>query len=291
METITFKGIGTYWSVSIDESVDDVVELKKTLFEFVADFESRFSRFISSSEVNQFRKRERGTYPLSAECALLFSAAHELRTLTHGAFDPAVAGLLEGVGYDATYRLTPDESAITSFVPTAWSLSRDQLAIDGPVGFDFGGIGKGYCIDRVHELLKEKGYHYFIVEAGGDMVATTKADGSGWRVAIEYPGKPDIALGLVELVNQGLAVSDSFRRRFGAWHHIVDPRTKAPVTQIIGVAAIAPTAWQADKMTSGLFLGQPAEYALLAEKFSSAYLVVTHDGMVQKSINWKGELF
>lgn len=291
METLTFQAIGTHWSIGIDEPLKDRKALEEKILHVVNDFEAHFSRFLPESEVNAFAGSTAGVYPVSPLFAHLLSAAQELRTLTGGVFDPAVAGLLERAGYDAAYRLRPDNSEITAFTVPKWSVSGDLLTIDGPIRFDLGGIGKGYAIDMVAALLREEGYHYYIVEAGGDMVATTKHSGEGWRVALEWPGKPDIAAGLVILRDQGLAVSDSFRRRWGNWHHLVDPFTKQPITRIIGVAAVTPSAWNADRMTSVLFMAKAEDYSAHAHTFSAQYLVFRADGEITISPNWSGELY
>lgn len=287
MQEFTFLALGTTWSVVVDDTVFSD-QAKQSILDLVQGFEKRFSRFLPDSEVNAFRTATAGDYPLSHEFLRLLVVADRLRVLTLGAYDPAVAGLLEEAGYGAQSGL--DVLETKKSLPQ-WSLHSERLTIDGPVAFDFGGMGKGYCIDRVADILKSFGYDYFVVEGGGDMVATCKKDGSPWRVAVEYPGKPDLAASLVELSHQGLAVSDSFRRRFGKWHHLISAQERVPIEHIIGCTAVARDAWAADSMTSGLFFGPTESYPVLAEEFSAEYLVFQKDGTVTVSGKWPGELF
>lgn len=289
METFTFTALGTGWSIMLDTAVFSEA-LKKQILEDVQSFEHRFSRFLPKSEVNQFREALPGTYAISLEFAVLLKEADKLRVLTDGAYDPAVGGLLEHAGYDATYQLEPDGQEATYRIPQ-WSLAEQELTIDGAVIFDLGGIGKGYCIDMVADILKQQGERYFLVEGGGDMYGTTKRDGSPYRVALEWPGKPDTAFGVVELNHQGVAVSDSFKRRWGKWHHILDPHTKQPIEGVIGAAAVAPSAFAADCMTSGLFLAPPQKYGELSRALEAQYVVFRQDGTVGVSPQWGGELF
>jgi thiamine biosynthesis lipoprotein len=290
MDNFTFSGLGTAWSISADgTSLDD--ETKQAILLYVQTFENRFSRFIPSSEVNAFRTARAGEYPISRELAVLLHGAQKLRALTNGAYDPAIGELIEHTGYDASYTMVAKQAQVDTFQLPAWSLQGTALTIDGPVVFDLGGIGKGYCIDRLSDLLVKRGYSYFIVEGGGDMYGTTKVGGQGFRVALEWPGRPDTAFGIVELKHQGLAVSDSFKRRYGQWHHIIDPRTKEPIKDVIGCATLAPSAWQADQMTSGLFLAPPRAYAGLSEALASEYVVFQDAGQVRVSQHWPGELF
>lgn len=289
MGACTFKALGTHWSIVVDgESFQE--SDKVAVRDHIAVFEERFSRFLSGSLVNQFRAVAAGEYEIDSELALLLQHSDRLRELTDGVFDPAAGELLERAGYDASYRLEPSENALSFELPH-WSLHEKTLILDGPTAFDLGATGKGYCIDHVCDLLKEQGHNYFLVEAGGDMYGTTKQDGSPWRVAIQYPGKPDTAAGVVELSNKAVAVSDSFRRKWGKWHHIINPKERRSVEGIIGAVAVAKNPWHADSMTSLLFLGKSDKYEQYATEFEAQYLVFYEDDTTLVSTNWEGEMF
>ncbi|MDO8566046.1 MAG: FAD:protein FMN transferase [Candidatus Moranbacteria bacterium] len=285
MEEFTFTGLGTEWSLAVDgKQLED--QVRKDVVQYVQDFENRFSRFLPLSEVNAFRTSPAGDYILSQEFSLLLARADRLRILTNSAYDPAVASILEDAGYGAKSGM---EKIKQPHIPK-WALVGNKLTIDSPIAFDLGGIGKGYCIDQVADVLKHFGYDYYLVDGGGDMAGTTKADGSAWRVAVEYPGKPDTAASIVHLKHQGIAVSDSFRRRFGKWHHLIDMQEKKPVEKVIGCAAVAQDAWAADCMTSGLFFAPPENYPALAEEFEATYIVFQSDGTTTVNSDWQGEL-
>lgn len=285
----TFTGIGTSWCILADGAAlpEDV---QTEILEYIHVFDERFSRFLPDSEVCALRTSGAGEYPISEEFAVLLKRADELRTLTHGLYDPAVGGLLEEAGYDAEYSMAP-RAGVEEFVLPKWELRGEILWLDGPVVFDLGGMGKGYCIDRIAEILAESGYEHYLVDGGGDIYATCKRGGEPWHIAIEYPGKSDTAAGTVALANQGLAVSDTFRRRWGGWHHIVHPFLRSPIENVLGAAAVAPTAWDADCATSALFFADAAEYAAVAKSLSASYLVFRPDGSTLVSADWEGELF
>ncbi len=287
MHTFSWPALGTGWSVLVDTPTFPLAH-EEEIKNWLAQFERRFSRFIPNSEVNAFRTVTAGTYPISPELFTLLERASELRTLTQGKYDPVAGELLERAGYGQGNfaSLSPK-----GFKPPHWSLEAGSLVLDGPAVFDLGGIGKGYAIDAVGKQLRELWYAHFLVEGGGDMFGTSKADGSPWHIALEYPGQPELAAGTIELQDQGLAVSDRFRRRFGAWHHIVNPETKEPIHSLDGCAALAPSAWAADCMTSGLFLGREENYQALAQSFQAEYLVFFPRGETLISSHWPGELF
>ena len=289
MQEISFFGLGTQWSILIDTDYLDE-GTRSAVLEFAEDFERRYSRFKKESEVNAFRRSAPGTFPISEELAHILEKGVALRQLTGGRYDPAIGGLLERAGYGIQDETNEAGGAQAYRIPS-WTLYGRTITIDGPLVFDLGGMGKGYCIDRIANVLRERGHAHFLVDGGGDMFGTSKRTGEPWNVAIEYPGKPDTAAGVVQLRNQGLAVSDSFRRRWGKWHHIIDPDKKLSVENVAGCAALAQSAWNADCMTSGLFLSLPENYPNVADTLEGSYLVFQNNGTTRVSPNWPGELF
>ncbi len=289
MQEFTFQALGTHWSITVDQAFFDE-GAQAAILGFVSDFEKRFSRFLPGSEANAFRLSSPGEYPVSEECSELLLAADRLRSITDGAYDPAIGSFLEDAGYGGQGMAKIIRPQGAEPLPK-WSFRAGKAVLDGPIVFDFGGIGKGYCIDRVADLLRRMDYPHFIVDGGGDMMVSSKADGSPWRVAIEYPGRPGMAAGTILLAHQGLAVSDGFRRRFGTWHHLVHSKEKRPIEAVIGCAAVARDAFSADCMTSVLFFATPEKYQDGMREFDARFLVFQDNKTVKVSQNWEGELF
>jgi thiamine biosynthesis lipoprotein len=209
--------------------------------------------------------------------------------LTGGRYDPASGIILEYYGYDKEYRFIEDAGEVPQ-VPE-WNLVDSQLHLAGPTAFDLGGIGKGYAIDMIAALLAEEGFQYYLIDAGGDMYATTKSDGSAYRVALEWPGRPGTAYGTVELLNQGLAVSDTFTRRFGDRHHIVDAVIGQNTDQVLGVAALAKSAWDADCATAALIHWPKIDRQKIEEILGAQSVIVTNKEEFLVSERWPGEIF
>jgi thiamine biosynthesis lipoprotein ApbE len=123
------------------------------------------------------------------------------------------------------------------------------------------------------------------------MMGTTKRNGEGWRIALEWPGRPEMAIGLSELKNQAIAVSDTFKRRWKNWHHLISAQSQKPLQEIVGLMAIAPTAFAADQCTSGLAFGSPKKFSKIAKAFKAEYLLVYEDQRLVTSPDWPGEFF
>lgn len=289
MDEYSFKALGTQWSVLVDGKNFPVTD-RDELRAYIEEFEGKFSRFREGSEVNQFSDASAGTYRISKDFREQLEHCSTLRAHTNGAYDPAVGRLMELKGYDKSYSLREHEG-IDKFELPEWDLVEEGLKINGPVVFDLGGTGKGYCIDMTARWLATHGYEHILVDGGGDVYATTKKDDASWRLAIQSPGTTDLVLGTVELRNQALAVSDIFKRRWGKNHHILHPGTKEPISGIVSVAVIAENAWNADSATSGLFLAPKESRRELETAYGAHSLICFDDGTCSKSANWPGEVF
>lgn len=293
MRTLEFEALGTGWAICLDlENQTFPEKLYQEILAEINQFDQTCSRFIPTSEANAFRTKPAGTYVVSPVMAELLQAANKLRDLTQGAFDPAIAELLEKAGYNAEYAFNqaPATYDVEWQLPQ-WSITGQELTIFGPVVFDIGGIGKGYWIDQISHFLLAHDYPHHLVDGGGDMMATTKRSGEGWQIALEWPGKTDTALGTLTLKNQGFAASDTFRRRWKTWHHLIHAQTKLPIQTVAGCFAVAPTAFSADQLTSALCFSPPDRYPRVAAILNGEYVVLDAENRLKVSPQWPGELF
>ena len=249
-------------------------------------FDRDWSRFRDDSAVARI-SREPGSHLLPDDAPPLLSFYRELYAATGGRVSPLVGRTLESAGYDAAYRLVP--AATRAPVP-AWD---DAIAWDGeraldaaqPVVIDVGAAGKGYLVDLVGTMLRERGIRRFIVDASGDLAARDVA----MRVALEHPADPSKAIGIVELADAALCASAPNRRAWGdGEHHIIDALTGRPTVAVIATWALAPTALVADGVATALFFD--VDPNLLA-RHHVEYVRMYADGRVEHSPSFPGELF
>jgi thiamine biosynthesis lipoprotein len=116
-------------------------------------------------------------------CELL-ALAHQLNTLTAGAFDPCL----------------PTQPGR---MPDVLTTAGHEVLCHQKVALDFGGFAKGYAVDCAVETLLSHGCTAGLVNAGGDLrVFGTQAEPILLR-------EPDGTLAEVPLSNAALAVSDA----------------------------------------------------------------------------------
>lgn len=293
MFTHTWEAMGTQWYVAVfaePNQESEILQLWQQIERQTQIFEKRFSRFIPTSEVNAFRDISEPTgATVSPELGELLRFAQIWNKKTQGKFDPAVGGLLEAAGYDAQYSFRPRQPE--QWQQPMWSISKtNKLLVSAPMIIDIGGFGKGFWIDAVSHLLVKNGFPYHLVDGGGDMFATQKPDGEGWRVALQNPNDSEKALYVLTLKYQGLAVSDTLKRRWGEWHHVVNPNTKLPANHLVYAAITAPTALVADVLTTCLMVCSEDDWPQLLENTHAGYFTLTQTGSFLVSDHWRGEL-
>ncbi|MCR4416072.1 MAG: FAD:protein FMN transferase, partial [Thermoguttaceae bacterium] len=198
--------------------------------------EGRLSRFVESSDVFRINRLGRGqatvVHPDTWACLRI---AREVEAATHGAFDAGYASRAahrEG----PVYEIEADRPVV-------------RVLVDG-LCLDLGGIGKGFALDRMAALLADWEVTSALLSASTSTVlALDPPPGErGWPVHLG----PD--RGGRRLLLSGRAVSGSGVGVKGA--HIIDPRTGRPAQGIVRAWAAAPTAAEADALsTAFLVLG------------------------------------
>ena len=242
--------------------------------------------------------------PVSADLWRVLDRAVEIRDATDGAFDPTVGPLTtlwrqsrrSGV-MPLSEKLAAAREAVG---PDALRLDRVRkaVALERPgMRLDLGGIGMGYAIDRVLELLRRRGIRAAMIDASGDVAVSGPPPGTaGWRIDVAAldPAAMTGAQETLLLVNAAVTTSgDAFQGVEIAgirYSHIVDPRTGLGVVGPAAVTVIAPDCATADALaTAASVLGPEAGLrAVAAEPGCAARFVWIEAGNPRetRSPNW-----
>ena len=221
------------------------------------------------------------------ELLLVLRRAGEIHGLSAGAFDPSVLPLLrlyeEG---SAVGRLPGDEDldrvrATVGFDKVEIGARRVRLPAGGALTLD--GIAKGYVVDRAVAALAQAGAERVMVDAGGDIASGgVGVEREPWVVAIQDPIHADRSAGRVRLAGEAVATSGDYMQAFTQdrrHHHILDPRTGRSPEHTSSVSVVAPTAMDADALSTALLvLGPAAGLELLARVPGAEGLVIDKDG-------------
>jgi thiamine biosynthesis lipoprotein len=251
--------------------------------------EKQLSIFVPESEVSQLN-RDGAVRPvaLSPKVFKLLQDACAYSRLTGGAFDFTVAPLMERWGFRGG---KPPEAPLSDqelkevLEKVGWQhlvFGDNTVQFDRPgVRIDLGGIAKGYAVDQCYEQLVAAGTGSLMVNLGGNIrCGGLAAPGRPWRVAVRDPFQKDHTLGTIALGDGwALATSGHYEQfvmiRGERYAHIMDPVGGRPVKGMAGVTILAPTAMEADALSTSLFVLGPERGLAVLRKTRSEALWVT----------------
>ncbi|NPA34906.1 MAG: FAD:protein FMN transferase [Chlorobi bacterium] len=167
-----------------------------------------------SSELMRVNLSEPGTLNVSKDFAYVFNVARRVWKESEGAFDPTVGPVAWQHGFGPQIHF---DTIITGFeyFRLLETDSGHLLIKEMPnVYLDFGGIAKGYGVDKLAWFLMENGHTDFMIEVGGEVrINGTKPDGKHWKIGIENPFEQGEFLYIVSDTNISIATSGTYRQK------------------------------------------------------------------------------
>lgn len=203
--------------------------------------------------------------PVDVKLLEVAEASVKFGHLTDGALDVTVLPLMQLWGFYDTKNQLPDSKKLNSALKQvnyhAIKIDRKKsgLTLTSRVQLDFGGIAKGYAVDRAVQILREYGIRSALIDAGGDIYALgTPPDKEAWIIGIRNPNKPQNIFATVGVKDAAIATSGNYERyrmidgkRYG---HLINPRTGLPVANMLSTTVVAPTTMQADALSTASFV-------------------------------------
>jgi FAD:protein FMN transferase len=234
--------------VRLEDAADAALEEATRLDYLLSNYkpESEWSR------INQ--RAAEGPVGISPEMFQLLSACQEYSRESEGAFDISVGPLMKVWGfYKGTGRLPHAAEVAAALTKVGYRhVHLDERAqtvqFDRPgIELDPGGIGKGYAVDRMVDVLKRKGIGIALVAGSGSSIYGLGAPPStpqGWPVDIRDPWDREKTVATVYLKDMSMSTSGSYEKFFRAegkiWAHIMDPRTGYPARGSVAVSVVTP---------------------------------------------------
>ena len=227
------------------------------------------SNYLADSEwsvVN--REAARRPVRVTPELFTLLSNCLEYSRISDGAFDITVGPLMKVWGfYDGDGGL-PRPAVVKQ---TLKRVGYTHVQLDpgaGTVRFaragmdlDPGGIGKGYAVDRMAQVLEDAGVRIALVSASGSSIYGLGAPPDapqGWPITIRTPRDPSAVAAHVSLKDMSLSTSGSYEKFFWAdgrtYSHIVDPRSGYPARGTSAVSVLARRTIDSEAWTKSFFI-------------------------------------
>ena len=268
------------------------------LFALARRYDALFTTHADDSPIGKLNAQAgQGAQPVPDEVANVLKLAQRYATLTRGAFDVTVRPLLRVWREAETAGEPPSPAALASALCLVGSHkilfpAAGSVALSEPgMALDLGGIGKGYALDRMIERLRGQGVTDALLNFGQSSLWALgrPTDAAGWRLALR---RPDGGIaGFVTLADRALSVSASLGRnqriagkRYG---HVIDPRTGRPVERDLLACVVAPSAAQAEALSTALVvLGEVEGLALVEGMEEVEVLLLDANGARWATTGW-----
>ena len=212
-----------YFCISSDKYAKEQIEgdIDEAICK-LKDFERRFSRFDSESELSQFNNSS--TFKASQEFIDLLNRSLKYYLKSEKIFNPALLPILLKEGYIHSF-YDMDQKSDQVINSDGYNYNFEDIKINiqtnvvtKPLNMkiDFGGIGKGYMVNKVSELLKEK-YKDYCIDLGGDMFLSGEDKQNKypyWAIEIENPLLDELEMPTLILKDKAIATSGINRRNW-----------------------------------------------------------------------------
>jgi thiamine biosynthesis lipoprotein len=232
----------------LEEAADAALDEARRLDDLLSNYkpESEWSRM-------NLRAAD-GPLKVSREMFRLLAACRLYSRESEGAFDISVGPLMKVWGFYRGTGHLPHRAEVAAALTRvgdrhvhldarAQTVQFDRAGVE----LDPGGIGKGYAVDRMVDILRRKGVEIALVAGSGSSIYGLGAPPSspqGWPVDIRDPWNHEKTVATAYLKNMSMSTSGSYEKFFRAegrlFAHIMDPRTGYPAQGAVAVSVITP---------------------------------------------------
>jgi thiamine biosynthesis lipoprotein len=240
-----------------------------------------FSLYRADSEIIRINRSPANQWiQVSSDLIEVLAFAKELSNLTRGAFDPTILPVVQTWNFrpDPNWA-PPNEELISSAMR---KVSHHSIEIDrrtqsirklhSDVSLDLNALVEGWAMACLLRQLEAEGVSNFLFTLGGEIYAGGEGpESDGWRVGIENPMQPNQIHSKLNLKNQALCTSGTYRQYWThagqSYSHILDARTGRPVRHALcSVSIVHPDAFIADGWATALLILGPEVGKQLADE-------------------------
>jgi thiamine biosynthesis lipoprotein len=265
MQRFSHEAMATTFEVMVvHEDTRYAQQAATAAFDELDQLEGDLSLFIENSDIARINNlpsnRPLPIGPAAFDCLQLSARIY---AETSGAFDVTIGSLMAcWLGEDKTLRSPSKKQLNIARQHTGMHLIKlDESQhtaelLASPVQVDLGGIGKGYALDRMAELLREWNVDNALIHGGfSSILALDKPPGTkGWPLTLSNPADRRKKIARIDIENRAVGGSGLQKGE-----HIIDPRTAKPVEDKSAAWACANDAATADALSTAFMIMAPDE--------------------------------
>lgn len=264
------RAMACTFELLIPFGIPEALPAAEAALDEVDRLETQLSVFRDDSEVSELNRRA-ASEAVRVEPRLyeLLKTAVRISAEMDGAYDITTGALIKAWGFFKRAARLPTieerRAALAQVGSSHFEFDDAEQTIRylrPGLEINLGSIGKGYALDRVGELLrKDRKIPAALLHGGNSSVYAMGTDPRhtrGWAVGVNHPWDAARRLAVVRLRDRSLATSGATYqhlehngRRLG---HLLDPRTGWPAEGMASATVIAPTAAEADALSTAFFV-------------------------------------
>ena len=282
VEQIKGESMGTSYSINVlgDERIEqDIIDRR------LVEINDTFSTWQDDSELSKLNRASVDEWiDVSSELYSMLKKSEEIYQQTDGYFDPGIGRLIDLWGFGASGGRTeaPKREEIEKAFENSsirYLLMEDaRVKKTRNIHINLSAIAKGYAVDEIARLIKMSGIKNFLVEIGGEVVASGSNRGDDWVVGVERPdNKSPIPIALKDA---SIATSGNYRNYF-IWEgkkymHIFNPSTGLPANNDLSSATVIhPQSAMSDAYATAMMAMGSKKAIELANKLKLTALLIT----------------
>jgi thiamine biosynthesis lipoprotein len=278
--------MGTTFEILISGTDEKyALQASQSVFAEIDRIERLFNRFDPCSEIGQINNlRPKQSLQVGMETYEVLKTALRIYSQTQGAFDINVGSLLK-------YKrdMSPGDIGSRMDMMDLFELSQTSRGFTlkirpaekerGAFNLDLGGIGKGYALDRILDILSDWDIHRALVHGGtSTAIAVGSPDGhptekEGWPVGIgggwDCPKTPR------KIVLRDRALSGSGTEVKGK--HVIDPRSGKPAKGHLAAWVSHTSAAVADALSTAFMVMDTEEVRYFCKIHPEVWALVVMD--------------
>lgn len=271
------------WGTNDSSILDDC-------FQLCDEYENKFSRTISDSEISKINHSGGAPIEVSDETIELIQKGLDYGKLSNGAFDITIAPLSNLWDFKNNAGIIPSETLIqeakshVNYKNVVVNGNTVQL-LDPKTALDLGGIAKGYIADRVKEFLIKNDIEHAMINLGGNVLTIgEKPNGTPFHIGIQKPfAEQNTTIASIPVNDQSIVSSGVYERYFKKdgkiYHHLLDPFTGYPKeNNLLSVTILSDSSADGDALSTTCFtLGLEKGMELINQLDNVEAVFVTND--------------
>ena len=255
-------------------------------FAAIDHVESLMSLYRPDSQLAQLNRNSRLKNP-APELLGLIERSLQLSRQTKGAFDITVQPLWDLYAACAERGTSPTQSErANALAKVDWQqlhASAEEIRLSLPgAAITLNGIAQGFAADAACDALKSRGIRNALLDTGEFRALGHHPQRENWNIGIKDPRQSGHLAATAAMADFCLATSGDYETRFSSdysSHHLIDPKTGLSSSDLASVTVAAPSATEADALSTAAFLlGSQEGRTFIAAVPSVEALFITKSG-------------